>query len=167
MSADLPPHTPRHSANGAHILVRATDPAASDASSLIQEASDEQNQRYGRDGGASADSLTTEGVIFAVASIDGQAAGCGGVLPYADGIGEVTRMYVTPAARRRGVASAVLAWLEDAAADRYDWLRLETGTLQPESIALYEARGFERIDCWGPSADNPLSLCYEKHLTAE
>ena len=104
-------------------------------------------------------------MIFAVASIDGQAAGCGGVLPYADGIGELTRMYVTPAARRRGVASALLAWLEAAAADRYDWLRLETGTRQPESIALYEARGFERIDCWGASVHNPLSRCYEKRLS--
>jgi hypothetical protein len=41
---------------------------------------------------------------------------------------------------------------------------LETGTEQPESIHLYEACGYRPIPCWGKSADNPRSRCYEKVL---
>ena len=52
---------------------------------------------------------------------------------------EIKRMYVAPAARRRGLARAVLAHLEETAARAgADVMVLETGTEQPEAIAMYE-----------------------------
>ena len=63
---------------------------------------------------------------------------------------EVKRMWTAPAHRRRGYASAVLGSLEDAARDRgYSYLRLETGSAQPEARALYERRGYRQIPTYG------------------
>jgi putative acetyltransferase len=50
----------------------------------------------------------------------------------------------------------------EARALGYARLRLETGFLLPESIALYEKHGFVHIPCWGAYADDPASVCYEK-----
>ena len=54
--------------------------------------------------------------------------------------------------------------LESEAAGRFKRLVLETGVAQPESIALYEKCGYRSVPCWGKSADNPKSRCYEKCL---
>jgi GNAT superfamily N-acetyltransferase len=50
---------------------------------------------------------------------------------------EIKRMYVAPLGRRRGLARAVLAHLEETArAAGADVMVLETGTAQPEAVAL-------------------------------
>ena len=41
---------------------------------------------------------------------------------------------------------------------------LETGTMQPEAIAMYEAAGYERIEDFGYYSWSPLSRCYGKLL---
>ena len=46
----------------------------------------------------------------------------------------------------------------------YGELRLETGMLQPEAIALYASVGFELIPCWGIYEHFPLSRCMAKRL---
>ncbi len=80
-------------------------------------------------------------------------------------VAEIKRMYVVPAARRRGYAAAVLAHLESSAAEAgLDVLVLETGLRQPEAIALYEAHGYEPIPGYGHYRDSPLSRCYAKKL---
>ncbi|MBT2383129.1 GNAT family N-acetyltransferase [Streptomyces sp. ISL-11] len=63
---------------------------------------------------------------------------------YADGDAELKRMYVVPGARGRGLARKILAALEDSArgAGRTRMV-LETGTMQPEAIALYLSSGYE------------------------
>jgi len=64
-----------------------------------------------------------------------------------EGIGEVRRLWVDPAARGRGVGRALMAALEEEAARRgLSTLRLATGDRQPEAVALYEATGWDRID---------------------
>jgi GNAT superfamily N-acetyltransferase len=78
---------------------------------------------------------------------------------------EVKRMYVAPAARRRGYAAAVLAHLEDTArAAGADLMVLETGAPQPEAIALYLAHGYRLIDDFGHYADSPLVRSFGKPL---
>ncbi len=100
-----------------------------------------------------------------MASRDGDPVGCGGVKHFADGIGEVKRMYVVPSARRTGVARVVLEHVEAEGRRRgYRELRLETGVKQPEAIALYQSSGFELIPCWGTYAQAPLSRCMRKAL---
>ncbi|WP_148611246.1 GNAT family N-acetyltransferase [Nocardioides rubriscoriae] len=78
---------------------------------------------------------------------------------------EVKRMYVVPAARGRGLARVVLAHLEATAREAgAEALVLETGTKQPEAIALYESSGYRRVPGFGFYKDAPLSRCFGKDL---
>jgi GNAT superfamily N-acetyltransferase len=63
-------------------------------------------------------------------------------------LGELKRMWTSPAHRRRGLAARVLAELEQRAADLgYTGLELTTGARQPEAVALYLRHG------WTPDFD--------------
>lgn len=78
---------------------------------------------------------------------------------------EVKRMYVVPAARRRGLARVVLAHLEHTArAAGADTMVLETGTEQPEAIGLYEQAGYVTVEKFGHYAWSPRSRCYARRL---
>jgi GNAT superfamily N-acetyltransferase len=78
---------------------------------------------------------------------------------------EVKRMFVSPPVRRRGYAATVLRALEETAlVAGVGRLVLETGTLQPEAIALYEAAGYEPTARFGHYADSPLARYYAKPL---
>ena len=80
-------------------------------------------------------------------------------------VAEVKRMYVAPAARRRGYARAVLGHLESTArAAGIEALVLETGTAQPEAMAMYTASGYEPIENFGWYAWSALSRCFGKRL---
>jgi GNAT superfamily N-acetyltransferase len=112
--------------------------------------------------------VTPPAGVFLVARIDGRPVGSGAVraLPGGPpGTGEVKRMYVEPAARRRGVSRAVLVRLEaEAAGFGYRRLQLETGDQQPEAIALYESAGWHRISPYGQYAEEDGSVCFAKDL---
>jgi GNAT superfamily N-acetyltransferase len=85
---------------------------------------------------------------------------------FADGDAEVKRMYVVPSARGAGHARALLAVLESAArAAGRRRMVLETGTLQPEAIALYTSSGYERIDNFGTYRCEPSCRCYGRKLS--
>lgn len=104
---------------------------------------------------------------FLVAAIEDRPVGCGAVKPLdrALGVGEVKRMYTVPDARRRGVSRAVLQALESrAVALGYRALQLETGTAQPEALALYESSGWRRMPPFGRYKADPDSICYAKVL---
>ena len=95
----------------------------------------------------------------------GEAVACGGVRRSCDGIAELKRMYVVPGHRRAGIARRLLAALERAAAELgYRLLRLETGTAQPEAMALYASSGYRPIDNFGYYAGQPLSRSFQKRL---
>jgi GNAT superfamily N-acetyltransferase len=102
---------------------------------------------------------------FRLAWLDGRAVGCGGVRVIEPGLAEIKRMYVEPAARGRGIARALLAELE-AEAVRLGCARvqLETGTMQPEAIALYESVGYEPIPSYGIHKDSPCNRCFTRAL---
>jgi GNAT superfamily N-acetyltransferase len=103
--------------------------------------------------------------VFLVAWSDGEAVACGGVRTHADGVGEIKRMYTRPEARRRGIARALLVELEQRArALGFGRVQLETGTKQPEAIALYESLGYELIASYGQYRDFPDSRCFAKDL---
>ena len=109
---------------------------------------------------------------FFVGYVDGEPVAMGGWRLRSDvqalGAGrsaEVKRMYVAPAARRRGLARAVLAHLEETAARAgAEVMVLETGTEQPEAIAMYERAGYQRVESFGYYAWSPKSRCYGKRL---
>jgi GNAT superfamily N-acetyltransferase len=102
---------------------------------------------------------------FVVARGDGEAIGCGALRKLDGTTGEVKRMYVAPAARRRGVGRQILARLESAAAELgISRLLLETGIHQKAAIALYTGAGFRPLPCWGEYASSSTSVCFEKML---
>jgi GNAT superfamily N-acetyltransferase len=95
-------------------------------------------------------------VVVVARDDDGTALGCGALRELGDGVAEVKRMYVVPAARGRGVSKAVLAALEAAARERgWTTLRLETGPLQPEAVRLYAGAGYVRVAAFGAYAGDP------------
>jgi GNAT superfamily N-acetyltransferase len=78
---------------------------------------------------------------------------------------EVKRMYVASAGRRHGFARAILARLEGSArAAGADVMVLETGTAQPEAIALYTASGYQPVEKFGYYAWSPQSRSFGKRL---
>ena len=110
--------------------------------------------------------VTRPSGAFVVAWLGGEPVGCGALRPAGlDGTADVKRMYTRPAARRRGVGRLVLARLEEIARELdYSRARLETGSEQPEAIAMYEQAGWHRITTFGPYADHPASVCFGKDL---
>ncbi|QSR32783.1 GNAT family N-acetyltransferase [Nocardioides sp. S5] len=78
---------------------------------------------------------------------------------------EVKRMYVVPAAQRRGVARRMLAHLEATAAEAgIEAMVLETGMKQPEAIALYTSSGYEPIPGFGHYCGSELSRCFGRRI---
>ena len=139
-----------------------------DALTLIELVQGEYVLRYGGRDEAPidvAEFLPPEG-LFLVARLDGAAAGCGGWRNLGDGRAEIKRMFTAAEHRNRGVARAVLAELEHtAAAAGIKELVLETGTVQPEAIALYESSGYQPVDGFGYYAGRPLSRSFGKRVT--
>lgn len=78
---------------------------------------------------------------------------------------EIKRMYVVPAAQRRGLARQMLAHLEATAAEAgIEALVLETGIAQPEAIALYESSGYVPVPGFGHYAGSELSRCFGRRI---
>jgi GNAT superfamily N-acetyltransferase len=138
-----------------------------DALTLIELVQGEYVLRYGGRDEAPidvAEFLPPEG-LFLVARLDGAAAGCGGWRNLGDGRAEIKRMFTAAEHRNRGVARAVLAELEHtAAAAGIEELVLETGTVQPEAIALYESSGYQPVDGFGYYAGRPLARSFGKRV---
>jgi GNAT superfamily N-acetyltransferase len=136
---------------------------------LLADQQAEMASHYGGEGGSGApprgDEFVPPSGVFLAARRDGEIIGCGGVCRLEDGVAELRRMYVAPAARGLGVGRRLLAALEvEALTLGYESIRLETGFRQREAIGLYESAGFRRGDCWGPYLTDPKSVCYEKRL---
>ena len=148
------------------ITLTPTDPHTPDALRLVQGLWDEEEELYG--GGGPEPFLPADvsgpGAVFLLARDgSGRAIGCGAVRYLAPGVGEIKRIFVEKPARRRGVARAIMAELERIARERGDHtIRLETGTMQPAAMKMYEELGYTRIASYGTHADDPWSVCFEK-----
>lgn len=85
-----------------------------------------------------------EGAIL-LARIGEKPAGCIMMQTVEPGLCEMKRLFVSSDVRRSGIALALCRALMVLARDRgYMRMRLETGTLQSEAIALYQSLGFVR-----------------------
>ncbi len=147
-----------------------------DARVMIDELQEFYASRYG-DGDATElrpEEFTAPGGYFAIGYAGGEAVACGGWRAreggepgLRDGDAEIKRMYVRAAHRGRGHARTMLAHLEDtAAAAGRRRIVLETGTRQPEAIALYESEGYAPTEKFGLYRDEPSSRCYARPLPA-
>lgn len=85
-----------------------------------------------------------------------------------DGDAELKRMYVVEGMRGRGLARRILKALEDdaRAAGRLRMV-LETGTKQPEAIALYTSSGYAPCTKFGYYRHYESSRCFAKDLRGD
>jgi len=150
------------------VTVRIESPANPDAVALVEELDAYQKPLYPEESfyGIDLAEMLQPNVIFAMARMpDGAAAGCGAVVITEEGWGELKRMFVRPDLRGRGVAQAVVSFLEGEAMRRgVDVMRLETGISQPEALRFYEQAGYVRRGVFGRYANDPLSVFMEKRL---
>ena len=102
------------------------------------------------------DDLAPPHGLLLVAHENGDVLGCAGLRLLPGRIGEVTRVFVVPAARRRGLGSRLLSCLEDHAREhRVSALRLDTRRDLVEARRLYTRHGYRgvRLFSHGPYAD--------------
>lgn len=104
---------------------------------------------------------------FLVAWRDGEPVGCAGWRRHGETetTAELKRMYVDPGARGGGVASALITAAEESAAARgRTRMILECGSDQPAAAALYERRGYTRIDNFGTYGGYETTLSFGRDL---
>ena len=103
--------------------------------------------------------------LFLVGLLDGVPVATGAWRRVDATTAEIKRMYVAAGARRRGLARILLAEIEaSAAAAGLERLVLNTGTEQPEAIALYESSGYRPAAAFGTYACTPGALFFGKGL---
>ena len=147
--------------------IEAADVRGPDAVLLLPRLMRELGERYGVDGEGDfrPEDVCAPRAVFLVARLAGRPVGCGALRPMPDGAAEVKRMYVEPSSRRLGLARVMLAHLEAAARTAgADVMIMETGTAQPEAMALYVAAGYESIEPFGHYQDSPRNRCYGRRL---
>jgi len=140
-----------------------------DAVALIAEVQQEYVVRYGDEDQTPVDpaQFAPPHGLFLVCYLDDDPVACGGWRVHGGDV-ELKRMYVAPRARGKGLARAVLAELERTALDAgYRRLILETGTRQPEAIALYRSAGYVEVPSFGYYAEEEESVHLGKNLEAE
>ncbi len=103
------------------------------------------------------DALAPPSGAFLVARAGDAVLGCAGLLLMGEGVGEVKRVFVTPAARRTGLGTRLMLELE-AVARRLDvrTLRLDTRRDLVEARSLYVALGYQEVPAFnaGPYAEH-------------
>ena len=153
--------------SAATIEIRPAPIADALASGIFDELDDDLKTRYPASWIPPTDPHQYEGdsgcVVLARAGTD--VIGCGAFRLFDDRTVEMKRMFVRREHRGRGVARRILEALEQEARRRgYTAATLETGTRQPEAIALYITCGYEPIERYGTYAQYARSVCFKKVL---
>ncbi len=139
-------------------VVRYDHPDAIKLTELVQT---EYVRRYkGEVGDASpidADEFVYPDGVFFIGYVDDLPVAMGGWRrggPNGETDGEIKRMFVIDDSRGKGYSRQVLQEIERSAARQgVTRLVLETGTEQPEAIALYKSAGFVEVEPFGFYAD--------------
>jgi GNAT superfamily N-acetyltransferase len=109
-----------------------------------------------------------DGVAVAAGSVrdvSGTDDGRGSGTAHPAATGEVKRVFVAPEHRRNGLARLLMSVLERGAREvGFRRLVLETGTAQPEAMAMYERLGYEPVESYGKYAWSEQQRCYGKRL---
>ncbi len=108
--------------------------------------------------------------VFLVAFVGDVAAGCAGLRPLEGvaGVGEMKRVWVEPAFRRRGLSRLLVKAVEQCARELgYGRLWLDTGPLQLEAQSLYQSCGYHTIPNYGPEAGTTFKTSYERLINRD
>jgi putative acetyltransferase len=151
------------------IDIRREELTSAAAQALIGALNAELGARYPGDGSGyfrlDPDEVRPGRGAFVVAYEGDTAVGCGAVRLIEPRVAEIKRMYVLPDRRGCGIARRILEVLErEARSLGVTKLRLETGTRQPEAIALYSRTGYVPSDPFGEYPSSPLNVFFEKRL---
>jgi len=124
------------------------------AQRLVDAIFADQEERYGSGDAAPVEAMEFDPPDggFLIAYVSGQPVGCAGWRSHGESeeIAELKRLYCAPEARQQGVASALVAAVEENARDHgRKRMILETGRKQPEAIALYAKLGYADIEHFG------------------
>ncbi len=145
------------------------DPEKPPASELLSEMREELNALYATSNRLDnpplhGDELRPPLGVYLVGWEGTDAVAGGGVRQLEPGLAEIKRMYIRPPARARGVATALLSALEEAARTLgCAAVRLDTGPKQVHALRLYRQAGYAEIPCYN---DNPFASFWgEKRLT--
>ena len=100
-----------------------------------------------------------------VAYLNNKAIGCGAFKVRNKQQVEIKRMYVLPAARKKGCAAAILTALERWGAEAgFSEAILETGKAQVEALSFYAKQGYVVIPNFPPYKGIDNSVCFRKPL---
>ena len=144
------------------VELRAVDAAEPDAQRCLRAYVAELNRRAPDRGFDPAKGSTAEPYevrpplgAFVVAYLRGEPIGCGGVKHHPGGVTDIKRMWIAESARGLGLGRRLLAHLEGLARERGSReVRLETGDVLTEAIALYRSAGYEEVE---PFNDEPFA----------
>ena len=150
----------------ATISIERVDPRRPEIAAMIRELDRYMGGLYPVESNHLVDieTLAKPNVHFFAALVDGAYRGCGAIMIHAGGYAEVKRVFVSPQARGLGLGRRIIEKLaETTRAEGLRLMRLETGTLQPEALGLFEASGFARRGPFGDyPTDDPYSVFMEK-----
>lgn len=153
--------------SAATIDIRPATIAAALASRIFDELDADLQTRYPASWIPPTDAGQYEGAggCVVLASAGSDVIGCGAFRLFDSDTVEIKRMFVRRGSRGRGIARRILETLELEARGRgYTTVVLETGTRQPEAIALYITCGYEPIERYGAYAQYARSVCFRKQL---
>jgi ribosomal protein S18 acetylase RimI-like enzyme len=109
------------------------------------------------------DDLCPPGGLLLAAHYEGAVIGCVGLRLLPDRLGEVTRVFVHPSARGRGLGARLMQAVEDAARSHgLTTLRLDTRSELTEAQRLYARHGYQPV---APFNDGWADLWFGKSLT--
>ena len=146
------------------VIIQVTAPGSDAGRAALRAYLDDVASRfYGRPAGADevdaalredpSDDLAPPSGVFWVAREHGTVIGCAGLRLLGDGIGEVKRVFVAPAARRRGLGRRLMGEVEQCARDqRRTVLRLDTRADLVEARTLYSNLGYTEVPAFNASA---------------
>lgn len=145
------------------LAIEREDPASPDARWCLEHYFAELGERFGLD---PARTLPADGddLVFLLARLGGQPAGCGALKTLSPEAGEIMRMWVDRPHRGLGISARLLDALErEAAAQGRSAVRLYTNGSLAEAQALYRSRGYAEIPRY--NADPYAQHWFEKPLS--
>jgi GNAT superfamily N-acetyltransferase len=157
-------------------LIVSTTPLDPRAKPLVDDLIHEYDSRYGdlfnRDGAVvelhryPPEAFAPPHGHFLLLLRHGETIGGGAFKRYDEHTAEFKRIWTRRDLRRQGVASTVLAALEDAARrQNYRRVYLTTGCRQPEAVGLYLRRGYTALFDRDADLEALRTLPFEKRLT--
>lgn len=148
------------------ITLARTNSGDKDFRKLVTELDAELKIRDGEDHSFYSQFNKVDKIRYVVVAYENKtAAGCGAIREYSTDAMEIKRMYVPVSNRGKGIATKILAELEDWAKELgFSKCILETGKMQPEAIGLYKKNGYKITPNYGQYAGVENSVCFEKQV---